>query len=518
MSLSKVYFLTIPDVPPGSSTDTLNTTAMKSLYTLLAILLVSSTSAAQHAPVSEVRELTLEQTIVLAQAHSPEAQAARHAYRAAYWDYRFYKANYLPSLKLTSSPNMTNSISKITQSDGSNLFLHQKQLNTDLALEINQNLWFTGGSLFATSKLQRLDDFERGTKAYQSLPVVVGYRQALFGYNELKWNRRIQPRKFRESQKAYNEALELVASQACSHFFRLATAQANLDIATSNYASADTLYRYAKGRYSIGTITENEMLQLEINRLTEETNQMNARIAVEDQMQSLRSFLGLDHKTDIRLKPLNRIPRFTVPLAEAVSYAYANSPDPARLERQKIESESNLAYAKANAGLKADLYVQFGLSQTGDRIKSVYHSPMNQLYASVTLALPLLDWGRGKGRIRVARSKRDMVMTQVEQQLRDFELNVSKMVRQFNLQGAHVDVAEKTRETAERRYTVAKRLYLTGKSTILDLNAAIAEKDAARRSYINALSTYWMLYYGLRSMTGYDFEHRRKIEENYPEI
>lgn len=109
--------------------------------------------------------------------------------------------------------------------------------------------------------------------------------------------------RYREACKAYAEALELVASETSTLFFNLATAQTNLDIAAYNYASADTLYRYAEGRYNIGTITENEMLQLEINKLTEETNMMNARIEVEDQMQTLRSFLGINREINLRVVP-----------------------------------------------------------------------------------------------------------------------------------------------------------------------------------------------------------------------
>ena len=60
--------------------------------------------------------------------------------------------------------------------------------------------------------------------------------------------------------------------------------------------------------------------------------------------------------------------------------------------------------------------------------------------------------------------------------MNDFELNVRKMVRQFNLQARQVEVAARTDETARRRYEVALRLYLMGKSTVLDLNAAISEK------------------------------------------
>ena len=486
---------------------------MKQLL-FIAILLGSITASAQE----EVMHLTLPQAIEMAQAHSPEAEAARHTYRAAYWNHRFYRANYLPSVTLTSSPYFNKQISKVTQPDGTNLFIKQNQLSVDMDLKINQNIWFTGGSLFVKSNVQRLDELETDVTAYNSQPIVIGYEQALFGYNSLKWDRRIEPVRFREARKAYNEALELVASQTSNLFFNLATAQTNLDIASSNYASADTLYRYAEGRYNIGTITENEMLQLEINKLTEETNMMNARIEVEDQMQVLRSFLGFQRDVTLKVIPEGEVPQFEIPLGEALKMAFENSPEPDMYKRMQLQSQSNLAYAKANAGLKADLYVQFGLSQTGDKFTDSYRNPMNQQYASIGISLPILDWGRGKGQIRVAKSNVDLVNTQAEQGMKDFELNVARMVRQFNLQSQYVKVASKTDRTADRRYEVAKRLYILGKSTILDLNAAITEKDAARRSYIAALKSYWSLYYGLRSMTGYDFEKNQKIEENYPEI
>ena len=486
---------------------------MKKALLIAAFLGVVKVSAQE-----ETLSLTLSQAIEIAQENSPDAEAARHTYRAAYWNYRFYQANYLPSVTLTSSPYFNKQISKITQNDGTNIFAKQNQLGVDMELKINQNIPFTGGSLFVKSNALRMDELENDITAYNTQPVVIGYEQALFGYNSLKWDRRIEPVRFREARKTYNETLELVASQASNYFFALATAQTNLDIASSNYASADTLYRYAEGRYNIGTITENEMLQLEINKLTEETNMMNARIEVEDQMQVLRSFLGINREVNLRVIPDGEVPSFEIPLADALKMAMENSPKPDTYERIKLQSQSNLASAKANAGLKADLYVQFGLSQTDDKLADSYRNPMNQQYASIGISLPILDWGRGKGRIRVAKSQLDLVNTQAEQGMKDFELNVIRMVRQFNLQSQYVEVAKKTARTADRRYEVAKRLYILGKSTILDLNASISEKDAARRSYISALKSYWSLYYGLRSMTGFDFERNMKIEENYPDL
>ena len=453
---------------------------------------------------------TLDHAIALAQEQSPEAQAARHTYRSAYWSYRSFRANYLPSVSLISNPYLNRQINKVTQPDGTELFIRQNQLSTDLGLQISQNLSLTGGNFFVQTSSQRMDELGTGATAYSTQPISIGYSQSLFGYNYLKWDKRIEPVRFREAGKAYAETLELIASKTCELFYSLATAQTNLNIAAANYASADTLYRYARGRYNIGK------LQLEVNKLNEETNLMQARIEVEDAMLTFRSFLGIREDVTIEVAPSDSLPSFEIPLDEALRQAYANSPDMDMYQRLRLESRSQLASARASRGLKADLYLQFGLSQTSDKFKESYSDPLDQQYVSLSIAIPILDWGRGKGKVRVAKSQVELVETQVAQGMTDFELNVRKMVRQFNLQGRQVLVAAKTDRTAQKRYEVALRLYLLGKSTILDLNAATTEKDAARRNYMTAMQTYWTLYYGLRSMTQYDFEHDRPLWHNLP--
>ena len=427
----------------------------------------------------QTTELSLEQVVKIARLEPPDAQTAHHSFRSAYWNYKYYRANYLPTLNLTSDPNLNRAINKITMGDGSVKFVEQNLLNTDLTLNLSQNIPWTGGSLFLETSAQRMDLFSEHKYSWQTSPIMIGYRQSLFGYNSLKWDKRIEPVRYQEAKKNYVETLELVSANAINKFFALATAQSNYDIASFNYANADTLYRYAQGRYNIGTITENEMLQLELNRLTEETNRMNARIEMDNCMQELRSYLGIQEEREIRVRV------------------------------------SAVARARANAGLKADIYLRFGLTQTADKLPEAYRNLLDQQYVSLSISLPILDWGRGKGQVRVARSNRDLVYTQVEQSRTDFELNVRKLVKQFNLQTQRVRIAARTDETAQRRNEVARKLYILGKSTILDLNASISEKDSARRNYVSALYNYWSLYYTLRSMTLYDFESNKLLTEDY---
>ena len=484
---------------------------MKNVITYALLLLALSAPAGVH---GQALTLTLEQAIEQAREMSPDAQSARHTFRSAYWNYRYYRANYLPALTLTSAPYMDRAINRITMGDGSVQFVEQNLLSTDLSLSVTQNIALTGGTLSLTTSAQRLDLLSEHTSSWQTSPVMIGYSQSLFGYNSLKWDRRIEPVRYEEARKSYVETLELVAATATQKFFDLATAQSNLEIATTNYANADTLYAYAQGRYEIGTISENEMLQLEINKLNEEANCMSARIEVENAMQELRSYLGIREDTDLQVRLNDSIPDFVVNLNEALLLANANSPDIQNMRRRELESESNVAQARANAGLKADIYLRFGLTQTGDKLRDAYRDPLDQQYVSLTLSLPILDWGRGKGQVRVARSNRDLVYTQVEQDKTDFQLNVRKLVKQFNLQAQRVRIAARTDRTAQRRAEVARRLYLLGKSSVLDLNASISEKDSARRNYIAALNEYWSLFYTLRSLTLHDFEHDRPLEED----
>ena len=457
--------------------------------------------------------LDLQQAISLALEQSPTARSARHSFLSQHWNYRNFRANYLPSVTLSSSPYINNQINKITQSDGSSLYLRQSQLGADLNLSINQNISWTGGTFFVKSTANYHRELSNHTNMFSTVPISIGYSQSLFGYNSLKWDKRIEPLRYTEAKKSYAESIELVSASTCSYFFNLATAQSDLEMARSNFASADTLYRMAQGRYKIGTITENEMLQLEIRRLSEETSAMDAEISLEEQMQSFRSFLGIGQDTPIRLVMPDTVPEFEVPYTQALDLAMGNSPDPVYYERIRREAQSSLSRAKANAGLKADIYLQFGLSQTGSTIASAYQRPLTQEYGSISLSLPILDWGRGKGQVRVARSQQELTEITAEQGMEDFRQNVQKLVSQFNMQARKVHIAQLTGRRAEHRHTVAMRLYIMGESSLLDLNDAISERNNARRSYLSAMSTFWRLYYTLRSMTGYDFQHNIPITE-----
>ncbi len=463
---------------------------------------------------------TMDDVITRACLQSPDAQAARHTLRRAYWDNRTFRANYLPALSLSSSPSLDRSINQLTMEDGSIRFVSQNYLSTNLTMSLSQRVPFTGGTISLESSLMRTDMFgNNSSHSWKSAPINITYSQSLIGYNSFKWERRIEPIRYQEARRNYVETVQLVAVSAVDKFFAYAKAQSNYSSACQNYANADTLYHLAQGRYEIGTITENEMLQLDINRLSEETNRMDALTEVKERELALRSYLGLlDGDTLPEIHIDQTVPDFIINESQALQMAHANSADMLNLKRRKIEADYSVASARANAGLKASIYLRFGLTQTAENFSDVYSDLLDQQYVSIGLEVPILDWGKGKGQVRVAKSNRDLVGTQVEQSLTDFDQNIRKLVNQFNLQAMRVRIAARTDSTAQRRAEVARRMYILGRSSVLDLNASITEKDNARRTYLNALHTYWSLYYTLRSITLYDFHADTPIQVDYEAV
>jgi outer membrane protein TolC len=469
-----------------------------------------------HAQDTKALSLTMEEAINLAHQQSPSIIIARHNFHAAYWDYRYFRSTYLPLMTFNSSPNFNHQINAITMPDGTLQFVQQNMFVMNGSISLSQNIPLTGGTLSLGTNINRLDMFGReNSHSYMTSPVNISYQQSLNGYNGMKWERKLGPMRYEIAKKRYVEALENVSSETIMRFFSLAQAQANLNTSYANYQSVDTMYVLVEGRYAIGRISENDMLQWEIKRLNEETNLRGAKVMLEESIQSFRTYLGMKDTIQIVAVTSNEVPKLNIDPNKVLELALENGTFTLNMKLRELEIENSVASTRAGVGFQADLYAQFGLSKAGEDINTAYKNPLSQQSAQVGIRVPILDWGRGKGRIKLAESSRRLAEIQMEQERIDFEQDVLRMVRQFNLQANQVNIAHKTDSIANKHNDVAQRLYVQGRLNLLELNSAIAEKDAAKRAYVNTLAGFWSYYYSLRRLTLYDFEKNMPITEDY---
>jgi outer membrane protein TolC len=492
----------------------------KSLLFLFALSLLLPFSI--NAQQVQVRKLTLQDVIGLAQENSLQALLAKHRFRSSYWQYRSYQANYLPSVSLqTDIVDLQRAITKSLVYEGGQWvekYAPTNRLNSSMSLEASQNIPLTGGRIFVASELGRLDLLNDDPATLMSTPVSVGFSQPLFGFNQFKWQKKIEPMRYEEAKKQYLTSMEDVNQRAVSYFFDLALEQMNVKTSEFNVANNDTLYQIAKGRFELGMIDQGDLMQMELNVLTSTDNLVKDKLNLEIKKSNLRTFLGYNDNINLELVTSLDVPVLTVDVGEALQRARENNPEMISMERSILEAEQNLAKTMASSRFNANLMASYGLTQRASDLQDVYKDPQQSQRLNIGVTVPILDWGMRKGQVKMARSSLDVTKVNVQQQKIDFEQQVYLDIMQFNMQDDQLLLAAKTDTISRTRYDITKQKFMIGKVDVLKLNDALAQKDRAIANYMSALRTYWSSFYNVRKTTLWDFEKKRALEQNYEDL
>ena len=103
----------------------------------------------------DVKFMTLEQVIDIASQQSLDAFRNRNMYLSSYWEFRNFKADKLPSLSMQATPlDFSRSMQRVyNYEQNRDEYRPREFLNSDLAMLLNQNVGFLGGTIFARSEL-----------------------------------------------------------------------------------------------------------------------------------------------------------------------------------------------------------------------------------------------------------------------------------------------------------------------------------------------------------------------------
>ena len=483
------------------------------------VVMMGASLSAMAENEARIRPITLDEAITLARVQSVNAAVALNELKTAYWEYRTFQADLLPEVNLSATlPSYAKSYNSYQQSDGSYTFVRNNFMQMAGALSIDQNIWLTGGKLSLNTSLDFMKQLD-GTKdeRYMSVPIALTLNQPIFGTNTFKWNRRIEPVRYAEAKANFLSETEEVTMTTINYFFNLLLAKENVSIAKQNLENAEKLYEVAKAKRKMGQISENDVLQLKLNMLNAQSTLTDYESSLKSNMFQLRSFLALGE--DEELEPIlpEEIPAMLVNYQDALDKALANNAFAHNIRRRQLEADYNVAKAKGNLR-QITLFAQVGFTGTGERFQHAYDPLKDNQVVEVGFKVPLLDWGKRRGQVKVAQSNREVVQSRLRQEAMDFNQNLFILVEQFNNQRAQLDIANEADEIAQKRYKTNVETFMIGRISTLDLNDAQVSKDEARQKHISELFYYWYYYYQLRSLTLWDFEKNTNIDADFEAI
>ncbi len=478
---------------------------MKNYLYILCFFLSAFTVKAQ-------KEITLESAISMAKKNSPDYEILKNRTESSYWQYNNYKSGFLPEIRLDATiPSYSNAITRITNDEGNDIFVSQNQALFDATLGINQNVPFLGGTFTLGTSFETIERFgdNSGTN-YSVVPFTVSYFQNSIFYNPFKWDKKIEPLKYEESQKAFIEQMEDISITTSRRYFNLLKTQMQLKIARNCLSNQDTLYQIAKGRFKMGKIAENDLLQMELAQLNSQNSVTTLEINLKQASQDLARYLGLDTE-DISLTIPEKLAVFDVNVDKAMQEVRENRKSVIEFRRKRLEAEKELARVKGTNRISLDVRANLGVSNQSEVFDDLYDNLNRQNGVTVRLGIPLFDWGVTKSKRKMAESNLNLVNTNVKQDEIAFEQEILLHTMNWANQRTFLATSEKAMEVANKRYDITKKRYILGKITITDLNLAQQEKDNALVTYLNSLEKFWTDYYTLRRLTLYDFQKDEKI-------
>ena len=485
----------------------------KRLYIFLAIAQLSivncQLSIAQRRVV-----LDLDRTISLSTDSSLSAQKYQSVYDVSRYEYLSWQASRKPQISLQSTPVMYERYmtQRYVSTEDVDVYRQQRTFYSQAGISATQTMENWGGYFYGSTQLGFLRTFgDQNQTQFMTVPVAVGYKQDLLFYNPLKWAKKIEPLKLARAEKELVYGIETTSEEAVARFFTLALAQDQQRMAEEYLASCDTIYAIAERRYKIASIPKAELSMLELQKTNARTSLTNARIARNRAAKELATYLGMDRATDIELIIPSVIGSMHIDATEAIALARENNPTYLAKRQTTAEARREAERAKVEKNFSVSLDASVGLNQVADNFSEAYRNLLSQDKATITLSIPLKDWGKRKNAYQAARSTVDVAERAEQESARDIELEVALTVADFNERQSIVETSRQALTIAEDTYAQTLQRFIRAQANAYDLSLAQSHWQTARQNQIASLQNYWLSYFHLRRLTLYDYQHNKSI-------
>jgi outer membrane protein TolC len=292
-------------------------------------------------------------------------------------------------------------------------------------------------------------------------------------------------------------ALELATSEA---YYGLAAATARRRGAEQNLSVAQEFEQNTALLLKAGEVAEIDLVRarLQTNRRLDELESTRADEAVA--REGLRVLIGLDFTAPLETTDLagytvtqTEIDRFT---AEAIN----RRPELAQLEAQRLANEQEITAARAERRPQISYSINGGFDT--DSLKPTPLHNHSGASASISLTIPIFDWGISKSREQQARLRAESIKIDQTLALRNFAQQFYAARAQASTALNRVQIATQGLRDAERNVTASIARYRAGEAQIVEVTDAQNTLVTQRTALYQAIFDYQIALARLAQATG----------------
>ncbi|MDO9339289.1 MAG: TolC family protein [Bacteroidales bacterium] len=456
--------------------------------------------------------LTLEQSLDVAESNSPTMKKTRLSLIRSQENLNAQNAALKSNFSLTLNPigyNQNREFNDLISKWNSRTTAESYGLFT-----VSQPIIMTDARISLTNRFGYKDSYSEysgtTTKGFSN-NLSLNIDQPLFTYNRTKINLKELQLSLENAQLNYAIQLLALEKQVTQAFYYVYQQQQSLDISNQAYQNMQKSYEVSKNKVDAGISAREEMFQAELNLATTRSDFENKQVSLENAKDDFKLFIGMSLYDDLIVIPNIAVDTVKINISFAIDQGLANRMELRQREINIETSQFDLIQTKALNEFKGSLGLSLGLFGDNEKFKDVYASPTDNETVSLSLTVPLWDWGERKARIKATEASMETAKITFEEEQNSIILGIRKVYRNLlNLQN-QIEIARQSVTNAQLTYDLNLEKYKNGDLTGMDLNIYQNQLSEKQLSYTNSLISYKLELLNLKIQTLYDFEKKEAV-------
>jgi len=383
---------------------------------------------------------------------------------------------------------------------------------------IAQPITWTDGTLSLINRFSWQDSYSEYTNKRDktfSNNLYLSYRQPFFTYNRVKLATRELELDLENTAISYSIQKLGLEKTVTQGFYMVYQNELSLQVAREELANQKKSYDIIKNKVEAGITAEEELFQAELNLASSESAMYNKQVALENSKDSFKRMIGLPLDEVIKVDTdISHVP-VEVDQKKAIDHGIKNRME---LRQRKIEIDNarfNLIKTKAQNEFKGSVDFSYGLIGTDSDFNTLYDVPTKNEKVSLSLNIPLWDWGEKRARIKASESVIESRKLSFDDEKINIIISIRQVTRNIKNLEYQIEIARKNEENAQLTYDINLERYRNGDLTSMDLNLFQSQLSQKKNGLVSALINYKLELLNLKIQSLWDFQRNQSV---VPEI
>ena len=254
-----------------------------------------------------------------------------------------------------------------------------------------------------------------------------------------------------------------------------------------------------------------ELYQAELNLANAQSAVEERGVSLENAKDQLKQTLGMGLDEEIEVTVDIDMSDVMVDLEMAVESALSSRMELRQREIDIELAEFQMIQTKSLNEFRGDISLSVGIIGDHEKFGDMYKNPTQNPRMSVSLAVPIFDWGEKKARINAQKVAQTLAKIEQENLRIDIELDVRQTWRRLENLRSQIKIAETSVRNAQLTYDINLTRYREGDLTGMEINQFQTQLSSRKITYAQALINYKIELLNLKILTLYDFENDEPI-------